>query len=342
MKYLLLLFISFILLCKNVEAQTCSLTTSSPTATCNLCSTSPTVYLGNTSPTPSAQTASLFTASAGAVSMGGAQGSTVNVGTTSSPTVTNLVNIGGVGSTTSFLGNVFFPATRVNLTIITATGAGTYTTKTGCKALYVTVIAGGGAGSYSSQGTDGISAGGGGGGGGYTTKFIMSPAATYSYTVGTGGVVAEVSPGNGTTSYFGSVMCFGGGAAVASSSPLLSAAGQAYFVRGNNNNYATQGNPGTCQGGDFISAATRGTPGFVSGSSATPYGAAMASGGMGGGNPMFPLPGMFEYTITNGCGSSGAPSDNTGRGGHGGVCAVSGRAAGTNGASGLIVVWEYY
>ena len=62
----------------------------------------------------------------------------------------------------------------------------TYTTPAGVKYIRVRALGGGGGGGGGQSGTTSIS-GQGGAGGGYCEATIISPEATYSYTVGTGG-----------------------------------------------------------------------------------------------------------------------------------------------------------
>lgn len=103
-------------------------------------------------------------------------------------------------------------AIQPQLTVYTS-GSGTYTTPVGAKYLIVECIGGGGGGG--GNGTANASYGGGGGGGGYFLKQFNNPDASYSYSVGAGGIgtpagsYADGSPG--TASTFGGMSAGGGG-----------------------------------------------------------------------------------------------------------------------------------
>ena len=98
------------------------------------------------------------------------------------------------------------------ITYLTTGTAATYTTPTGARALYVEVVGGGGGGGgVDGNGTE-AAASGGGAGGGCAEKFIVSPDATYTYTVGAGGAggVADTDGAAGGDSSFGSLTGGGG------------------------------------------------------------------------------------------------------------------------------------
>jgi len=97
--------------------------------------------------------------------------------------------------------------TPPTLTKYTAPGSGTYTPPAGCKAIFVELYgAGGGSGGITGSPASWVDWGGGGGGGGYCAQLIQGPlAASYSYTVGAGGIagVNGGGPGGaGSDTYF--------------------------------------------------------------------------------------------------------------------------------------------
>jgi hypothetical protein len=60
----------------------------------------------------------------------------------------------------------------LRVTVVTATGAGTWTPQVGCRAAYVELVAGGGQGGGAATSSSTCSVGGGGGGGAYSASWI--------------------------------------------------------------------------------------------------------------------------------------------------------------------------
>ena len=94
---------------------------------------------------------------------------------------TSLVKTSGTGDST-----ITFTGTATQ-TKFAPQKLGTYTTPAGAALLKVTVVGGGGGGGGTSSSATASGGGGGGSGGGAAIKWIASPAATYFYTLGTGG-----------------------------------------------------------------------------------------------------------------------------------------------------------
>ena len=177
---------------------------------------------------------------------------------------------------------------------------------------------GGGGGGYAGCGAGG-GYGGGGGGGGYAEGFIdMSAISSVPVTVGNGGNGGApcTAGGNGATSAFGSYVSASGGSG-----------GQ--FGVG-------VGSGGFGSGGIFNSKGGEGKVGVVYGAGG--YGGQAAAKGSGGGNG-----GASSCSSTT---PGETPPGNGGGGGGGGSwnadpdCHAPGRSGG-NGASGIVVVWEY-
>jgi len=155
-------------------------------------------------------------------------GTTKFVGSTSGTTTVAANAVAGTSVLTlpALTGTIALSTKTVQ---VFTSGSGTYTTPTGCKAIFVQCWGGGGSGG----GGNGVAARGtGGGAGGYSQKLIASPSATYSYAVGAGGTAASQSANGttgGTTTFGTSLLtCNGGvggtaasGGAIAGSSEAL-------------------------------------------------------------------------------------------------------------------------
>ena len=96
-----------------------------------------------------------------------------------------------------------------------SSGSGTYTTPANCKAIFIQVWGGGGSGAAGNTTTS--TRGAGAGAGAYSQKLINSPAATYTYAVGAGGVAVTSTAGGaagntgGTSTFSGSSLSCSGG-----------------------------------------------------------------------------------------------------------------------------------
>lgn len=201
--------------------------------------------------------------------------------------------------------------------VLTAS-SGTYTTPAGCVAINVRCWGGGGAGGGAEQvdAAYDTSAGSGGAAGEQIEALILSPDATYSFSVGAGGVgVTGAAGGNGGASSFGALSCFGGSGGrkgLKTTSFLLTSAYP-----------ATRGSPGP----GIANGASHHAIGGVGGTSI------VGVGGYGGEQP----------SVSGGPGANGGDAT--------GYCAGGGGAAnssnltgidGGDGAPGLIIVDEYY
>jgi len=180
---------------------------------------------------------------------------------------------------------------------------------------------GGGGGCYISiSGYDSV--GGGGGAGGYCRKWISNPSLTYTYTIGTGGsggyATNNGNPGNSTT--FGSLTANGGlGGYGCGNLPVPGYPGA----------FIGAGNGGSASGGDINVTGQAGQLGLIiNGGYNTPgIGGSSVYGGSGGWKGVY------------GNGIDATP--NSGSGGGGALCGGVSMYTGGNGASGLIIVWEY-
>lgn len=190
-------------------------------------------------------------------------------------------------------------------------GTQTYTTPFGVQWLRVRLVGGGGGGGGSVV-SSGSSAGGGGAGG-YAETIIVNPLATYSYSVGGAGGSGTAGGGTGGTggaTNFG-VLTGGGGAG----------------GTGSTGNITTGGLGGGASGGQIL---INGGYGFTGSGNSN-----FATGG--GGAPSYFGGGGYGGANTNAVGPATAGRA-VGSGGGGGG---NGNAGGT-GASGIIIVEEYY
>lgn len=184
------------------------------------------------------------------------------------------------------------------------TSSGTWNRPSGCVAVRVTVVAGGGGGSGAGSG----GGGGGGGGGGTAIKYVSSPGASESVTVGAGGAAGSTTPtagGAGGTSSFGAHCSATGGSGGQAISPGGGAGGI-----GSSGDTNIRG-----AGGSGITNTSAGSPGGSSafgGGGGAQWNAASQSGGAYGGG---------------GGGATGA--------------GATARAGGA-GAAGVVYVEEYY
>jgi len=205
----------------------------------------------------------------------------------------------------------------------TTTGNGRYTPSPNIKAFIVEVVSdgGGGGGCVSQAASSG--GGGGGGGGGYARKLYLAPlAATYKYSVGSGGAGGTSNGGAGQGSIFDIINISGGngggGASAGAVGDVVSGGAGA--------NIST--------GGDFNGVGSGGSVGFSLGATVG------AISGVGGAACMY-----SGYQTQQGSANSGAAGfqgRNPGGGGNGGLV-VNGSASvtGGNGRSGIIIITEF-
>ena len=181
------------------------------------------------------------------------------------------------------------------------TSGTSYTAPANCIAIYVEAVGGGGGGA----GTSGGGGGGGGGAGGYCAKyFTVVPAATYTYTIGAGGV-AEGTGGSTTFTVGATTITSAGG--------------------GGGSIESTGGAGGACTNGDINISGGGGGAGGTSPQSGAGGNSFFGGGGAG-------LGGQF--------GSSAGSAGSAGGGGSGGF-SNGGNVAGGAGGAGLIRIWEY-
>lgn len=215
-------------------------------------------------------------------------------------------------------------------TYLTSGTAATYTTPSKVRALKVTCVGGGG-GSGGVDGTAGSTFGGsaGGNGGDTVIKWITSPAASYTYTVGAGGTAGvgatPTAGGNGGTTTFtdGSLTltAYGG------------AGGQAATASTASNTIEPLGSIGTPSGGDLnIPGGTAGTVRWVGGVGYT---------ASPGGDSMFSR-GSRINSIATGTVAAGIAGVGYGGGASGAVSSNSAtNADGAAGSGGLIFIEEF-
>lgn len=209
------------------------------------------------------------------------------------------------------------------------TGAGTYTSPTGCKAFRVRGVAGGGSGG--GVGGSATQAGGGGGGasGGYFEK--MMAAGSYAYTVGAGAAPAAAgfdgNTGNDTTFGSGGTLLTAKAGEGGNAGPLGTTALANSVARG--------GRAGA------ISTDASGGVSVLAGGTDGGYGirtsATLANGGAGGSGP-WGGGGPIKQSDGNGNDGRGPGSG----GGGAAVQSVNTARAGGRGSDGTIIIDEYY
>lgn len=209
-------------------------------------------------------------------------------------------------------------------TIISATGAGTYTVPAGVRAILVECIAGGGAGGSSASLAVSASAGGGGGGGAYSNKFITSLATSYSYSVGTGGTASAAGNnaggnGNDTTFDTTTVVAKGGtggnGGGAGTTTPLFVLGGLGGLASGGAGDVKLDGSPGETA---YMPSGTVGCSGA-------------------GGNSFYGAGALARIAQ-----AAGVTGNLFGGGGSGGLSLNGGAATqGGAGAAGFIIINEY-
>ncbi len=211
------------------------------------------------------------------------------------------------------------PGRLSSFTVITTLGASTYTRPANVTAILVECVGGGGGGGGTAGGLLSAGAAGSGGSGSYARKYITSPAATYSVSVGVGGTGGATgnNPGTaGNITTFGStiVTCNGGsggsGSAAGSTSIALGGAGGAVST-----------------GGDLNAAGQAGGNGLTL--------SITVSASQPGGNSLF---GGGATGVLN---ADGVAAAEYGAGGSGAATQGTTPRAGGNGSQGVIVVWEF-
>lgn len=252
----------------------------------------------------------------------------VVIGSTgATPTAATLTPGAGV-SITNAAASITIAASGAlkSFTYLTSGTAQTYTVPAGINHILVEAIGGGGGGGGVPATTSNVASAGGGGAGAYCRSFIStSPAATFTYTVGGGGAGGATGSnsgviGNATT--FGGSISAGGGVPGGTAVPTASAGA-----------FGSAGSGGTGTGADLNLNGAAGTRGLV-------FSAQAGLGGQGG-------PGFYGgNAISAACSGSTFPGNSgIGNSGAGGGGATSGGTqlgnSGGNGATGLIIVWEF-
>lgn len=219
----------------------------------------------------------------------------------------------------------------VNVRLITAPGASTYTPTAGVQAIYVECVGGGGGGGGCKNTASNVSGGGqGGGGGGYAAAYVTSPAASYACNVGapgTFGTTAGSYGGDGGSTNFGAATCTAtggkGGLGITTGSTV-----------------------GIWWGGGTVGIGGIGTVGSIkaSGGDGGPgltLSSTLSQGGFGGGTF---FTGQTLGPIAPGGGAAGNGFAGGGPGGGGSGAAVNGTvgAQGGAGSTGIIRVWEIF
>lgn len=202
----------------------------------------------------------------------------------------------------------------------TTAGVTTWTRPAWCRAVLARVVGGGGGGAGAGVGGAGDgNAGGGGGSGGFAEKFIITPPATITLTVGAGGAGHTFgnNPTAGGTTSLGSIMSATGG------QPGI------YMTPAQVEGFTAASSGGVGVGGDINIPGGAGQNGYR-----WPGFNGLVIAGIGGAPPYYGRP-NFSYT-SNQNGSNGLP-------GHGGSGAVARSDNsfynGGNGGSGIIEMW---
>ncbi len=211
------------------------------------------------------------------------------------------------------------------------TSGTTYTRPAGITAIIIELVGGGGGsgGIVSTGGSSDKGCGAGGGGGGaYTRKLIVSPAATYSFTIGAGGTAGANTGANGgaggaTSFNGGAITAPGGSGGTGESSTGIGtvAAGGAGGVVG--------------IGGDFMARGGAGDGGF-----SARY---IGCGGQGG-NSIFGGGAISGMAAVQGVAAGSAGNAyGGGASGPGSISSGTNQAAtaGSAGAAGVIIIYEY-
>jgi hypothetical protein len=213
------------------------------------------------------------------------------------------------------------PGRFTSLTVITTTGASTYTTPANITAILVECVGGGGGGGGAAGAVLSAGAGGSGGAGSYARKYVASPAVSYSVSVGTGGSGGAAGDNGGSAggnTIFGStvITCNAGSGGSGSGAAGLGASIVAGGAGG-----------ATSTGGDLnIGGQAGGNGDRLSGT---------VSASQPGGNSYFGggAPGILN--------AAGVAAANFGAGGSGASTQGATNRAGGNGSQGVIVVSEF-
>jgi hypothetical protein len=164
---------------------------------------------GTATPTFSSSSNAFSVSGCTSIPAGGSCTASVTLTTTSAGSYTSTLTING-GTGGAVTTNLSGTSQKV-IQSFTATGAATWTVPARVSQVAVLVVGGGGGPEASGGLTAGL--GGSGGGGGqviYNPAYAVTPGATLSLTVGTGGDVGQDSTEDGTASTFGTLSAAGG------------------------------------------------------------------------------------------------------------------------------------
>lgn len=252
---------------------------------------------------------------------GGAAGLGTRVGGQTTNSTSFYTSIGSGGASTLPIWTIVSPPTKQ---IFTALGSNSYFTPANCKLIKITVTGGGGGGGGVTSIVSDAAGGGGGGGGGTAIKWLTPTALqVYALIIGAGGP-GGASGGNsgsvGSQSIFGGTYIGGGGGAGGAGAATASTT-----VTGG------LGVAGTATSGDINMTGGAGGVGIS-------FGGTSAALGGDGGSSFFGAGPLVTLNTAD-----GAAGVNFGSGGSGGAQVNNGGAkAGGAGASGIILIEEYY
>jgi len=243
-------------------------------------------------------------------------------------TASELNTLDGITATTAQLNATADGYFLGDIDYLTTGTAATYTTPTGARALRVTAVGGGGGGGgVDGQGASSAGNGRAGAGGGVCVKFITSPAASYTYTIGAGGAGGAAGNNNGAA---GGNTTFEDGVSL-----TLTANGGALgagHTASAGNNFAVGAVGGTATGGDLNLKGVDGGSFHVVGGVMAGFSASGFAPGFGG-----------NVSPSSTSGEAGNNGVTAGSGGTGGVAInTATNYAGGDGADGLIIVEVFY
>lgn len=204
------------------------------------------------------------------------------------------------------------------------TSGTSYTTPAGCTKILVQLIGGGAGGGGAGGGIGASGAGGGGGSGSYAEKVYTVVASTaYTIAIGAAGTGGANTGGNGNV---GGATTFTDGVTLVTANGGLGGIGMA---GGSTILTALGGNGGAVStNGDFNAAGTPGVYGIRFSATVEVSGSGGSTLWGGGGNG----------TNANGSGNAGGVY---GSGGSGGVGTAAGGNVGSDGAAGVMIIWEF-
>ena len=270
---------------------------------------------------------------AGAVTVTGTGGATINIGGVANASYVlnqgDTLDIYSIGTTAYYGVIVKAPAAAaagiVGISVQKFTASGTYTPVANLVAAVIECIGGGGGGGGAgSVSTTSFVMGGGGAAGGYSrlTASAATIGASQTVTIGAGGTAGAAAAGNG------------GNGGATSVGTLCVANGGGGGVGGNDTaaKYPGGGTPGVAGTGDVAMAGNPGLTGLWGNVAGAAAGASSFFGG-----------GAISVPATAGTKVGVAAAANTGAGGTGGISAFTAtNVAGAAGGAGLVIITEYH